>query len=314
NSLEIARWCYIVLFSLLIFIAPLVWFELFGSILVGIVVPLALHREFHFMQNSDTYWINGWAILLLLPIVALIWQRRWTRWSIAALAAVMLAASWVSSVRTQGGLPILIAALGVVAVKQRGLLPRFAVAALLAAVYVSIFPLGFIPIEHTRDAAVHEKLTALYPTQHAPWHNMYIGLGYIRNPYGIAWLDEVGFIKAQQLDPGVIPNSKRYVRDMRTLYLRMLEHHPGFVFRGYEAKSKVVAIDSYNQWKKLLVLLPLMLAFGSRRRISRALALFGVPAVVLNFLPPVLTVPYSQYMVGFKTTVGFYWLVALAWL
>lgn len=314
DPLTILRGMYVSSFALAILVLPLIAWELFGSFLVAAIAPLFVIREFTFLNDQDIYWVNGLVLLLLVPVLWLVYSKPWTRWSIATLVATMLAASVASSMRVNAGLPVLVSALLVVLLKQRGWLRRSVIAAGLVVAYLLVSPLAFVPMTRARDAYLNSDVTKIYPSQHVAWHNMYIGLGYVPNPYGIYWLDAVGVHKARAVDPDVVPNSRAYVTVMRKLYLSMVVHHPGFVLRSTWAKTKVVLARGYLESKGLLVVVPLMLVFGRRGRQFRAYALLTLPALLIDALPPILTVPYPNYALGWAAAIGLYALLAAIWL
>ena len=308
------RWAYITCFAILVCALPLVFFGVFRSLVVALTIPTVATIAFSFWANSDIYWMTGWVLALGLPLILLVHARRWSRWSVAGLVALMLLASFANSVRANAGLPLLLSALVVVVLRQVGWLRRVGIAALLLGAYLLVSPLAFVPLTNARDHYLHQNLTAIYPSSHAVWHSAFIGLGYIPNRFGIYWLDEVGFHKAHHVDPNVLIDSRHYLSIMRGLYFHMLVAHPGFVLHGYLVKARIVLLDSYTHWKGILVLLPLMLAVGPRRRQLRTQALILLPAPLVTAVAPVMTIPSTTYALGFRTSVGLYWLLGLAWL
>ena len=64
------------------------------------------------------------------------------------------------------------------------------------------------------------------PYSHGIWHNLYIGLGFLENKWGIRWDDAIGFEHARRYDPKAIyPDPKHYVV-MRKLYFKYLSEEP----------------------------------------------------------------------------------------
>jgi len=310
----VVKWIYVGCMAAVVLIAPLVYQALFRSLVPAIVAPLLLIYSFTVLDNTETSWLGAWTTLFAVPLIALVALRPWTRWSVAFLIGLSVLASALSAIRVQTGLPVLLGAAGVALFKSPRWRSRVLVVACLVLGYLSIYPIGLQPVFQARDRSLHHPVTATFPTYHIPWHNAYIGLGYIKNPYGIYWLDDVGFERAAEMDPGVIPNSRRYAADVRKLYFDTVRDHPGFALRGYAVKSRLLLATAFDRWKLALVLLPLAFAFGRHRRTFRLLAALALPGLLLTFLPPVLTIPSPQYAAGFYGTVGFYWLLSVVWL
>ena len=89
---------------------PLLFEKMFGSVLAGLLAPVALLAQFRFMPDNDIYWISGWAIVLGIPIVCVALRLNPHRAAIPlVLAAVM--ASFATSIRSHAGLPVAVAAL-----------------------------------------------------------------------------------------------------------------------------------------------------------------------------------------------------------
>lgn len=321
----VLRWSYIVLFSLLIASLPISFLALTGSWAAAVLAPIVVFFQFGFLDNTDIYWINGWVVLFLLPIVLATYRFRWTWRSVAVLTAVTVVASWATSIRLHSGLPIVLAAAAVGVIRQPGRPAKAGVVVLLAAAYLSVYPMAFNPIFAARDraAAAHglagppgsgASLSAIYPHTHVTWHNIYIGLGYLPNRYGISWSDSVARKAAERYDPGVRYVSKRYDRDLRHLVFQILRKDPGFVWRNIETKTRFEVAHAFHEFAWTVLLLPAIFGLGRTRRRELLLYLgLTVPALVLTLLPPVLTIPAPFYSIGFYTTAGFVWLLAATW-
>jgi hypothetical protein len=307
------KWSFIALFSLLLLVYPLVFYELLGSVLAALAAPLLLLYGFRFMYDTDIYWITGWVILLCLPLVMLVYKR-WNRWSIAWLALLMLVASFASSIRVNAGLPVLLAAIIVVLLREKRWLVRIGTAALLVAVSLSISSLVMGRINAQRwDALAKPELRSAFSSHHVVWHAMYVGLGYLPNKYGIRWNDQLGFERAERENPGVVLLSKDYDRTMRHLYFRVLEDDPGLVAKNAVYKAAYALGDVGRRFALALVLVPLMLLVGRRRRDTRVFALLTVPALPITLAPLVLAAPDSAYAPGFRATCGLLWLLGICW-
>ena len=79
-------------------------------VLLGVLAPVVLLTQFSFVRNQDIYWVPAWAVLLGVPLAAAATSSR--RGALAALLfGVAILGSFATSVRSQAGLPLVIAAL-----------------------------------------------------------------------------------------------------------------------------------------------------------------------------------------------------------
>jgi hypothetical protein len=75
--------------------------------------------------------------------------------------------------------------------------------------------------------------------QHGIWHNLYIGLGVVPNPFGIEWSDDYARSAVNRADPSVILLSPRYFDMLRNWYFSILFHHPLEVAAVYLKKLSI---------------------------------------------------------------------------
>jgi hypothetical protein len=313
----LVRILFLGLFALLVAVYPLLFYELFGSLAVAAIAPVVVLVPHAVFKDSDIYWVPQWLLLLCLPGLALalrLWDSR-RRAAVALLVVLMLVASFGTSIRIQSGLPILIAALGIVVLKRSRARFKLAAAAALVVAYLSIATFGFAGVRAYRDHVIGwPSFGTGVPTQHPFWHNAYIGLGYLPNRYGIVWNDVISQREVQKERPGTGYLSTEYERVLRHRYLQILRHDPGFVARNAELKLRSVIGDTARRFWLALVVLPLALAVGPLRRTLRLDAALAAPALALTILSPLLTLPDTKYLSGWYGTWGYLWLLAVAWL
>jgi hypothetical protein len=307
------KWFFIAIFIPTFLFYPLVFYRIFGSILAAIIAPLVLIFEFGFLQNTGVYWPPAWTALSLLPLVLLAYKR-WSPRSIWWLTAIMVAASFASSIRSGGGVPILIAAIAVVLVRARSWSTRGVYVLLLLVAYLSISTFAMHAIQKQRDAVVGTDMTSPYPNGHVFWHSAYIGLGYLANPYGLRYDDNVAFARARQADPTAVFPSKKYESTVRKLYVDFVFDHPGFVLRTYVSKAAVILRSAFEELPLVFILLPFALIASRWRRTMLEYVLLAAPAVLLSSSSLILTVPYHELQVGWLAAWGLIWLLVVGWL
>jgi hypothetical protein len=314
DPLVLLKWFTLGSFALLAGFYPLLFFELFGSIAAGVVSPLLL-GAFSFLGNSDIYWVPGWCALFCLPVLMLVAARRWSGRSVAICVGIAVVASYASSIRSQAGVGVAIAAIALVLLRERTWRRRAGAAALVAVAYLAIQPGLMRGIETYRDHVIasyirtHPGWASVSNSGHPFWHSAYIGLGYLPNRWGIVWKDASAEAAVRRVDPTAPFLSSRYSSILEHRYFTILREDPGFVIRTYATKAAVEANQALRRFLPGLLLLPALLLFGRHRKLLQRSALLVVPTLVIQFVPPVLTFP-NVYGVGFLSAVGLLALLA----
>jgi hypothetical protein len=298
------RYIYVALVSVTTSIYPLVVYRLTRSLLAGFAAPMMLVVCMLSMGFYDIYWIPAWGVLTLLPLIFIL-ARGWSRFSFPALVAISLIAGWMSSIRSNSGLGIAIAAAIVLLMRRWRwwrVLPSLAV---LILVYISINTFVINAIRTNRNhhlpmGTLQTGLTAAHPL----WHTAYAGYGYIPNKYGLRFGDGVPNARVQREAPGTPFLSSHYEAIVEKAYFKLLLEHPVETARQYAAKTVVVIADTSPYILIALLTLPAMLLVGSDRHNTRRWILLTIPAAVLAFLPIMIGVPYQVYEQGLYGVIG----------
>lgn len=128
----------------------------------------------------------------------------------------------------------------------------------IAAVILSVVLLGApTALLKARDLAYGlEHSTNM--EQHGISHPLFLGLGAVKNSFGIRWRDEYGYERAREINPDIYIWSKEYYDIMWKLYLDTVISNPAEMIRVYWNKFKI-ALKTENQgfspvqlWKVLL--------------------------------------------------------------
>jgi hypothetical protein len=133
--------------------------------------------------------------------------------------------------------------------------------------------------------------------QHGVWHNLYIGLGVVVNPFGIEWNDASGIQAVRRIDPSVVYLSNKYFAVLRRQYFRIVMSHPLEVARIYLVKL-AIAVNIYAAWLIVSLVLITVIFLRVRHkvagkwRVSELLlfvcgifvAMFWAQAMLFNFV------------------------------
>lgn len=75
---------------------------------------------------------------------------------------------------------------------------------------------------------------------HPFWHQIYIGFGFLTNPYNIVYSDEISFNKAKSINPNVVLCSAEYEKILKKETLLFIFKHPVFTINTFFAKIGVL--------------------------------------------------------------------------
>jgi hypothetical protein len=221
----------------------------------------------------------------------------------------MIVSSLASFIRSFAGLPAFLAAELLIGLQRGRGWARLAFATIALFAYLAVTPLAANAIIAMRDQRIVGTVAPAPIT--TVWHSVYLGLGYLSNPYGIRYDDNIAFEHALHEDPSLQFLGPGYGDTLLRLILRIAVGDPLFVLETVSTKAAVVTGHIVTRFWPLLLLLPIALFIGPRRQEARRYALLALPAVVYGVLPPLLVVPYIQYELGLFGGLGF--LLLISW-
>ena len=140
--------------------------------------------------------------------------------------------------------------------------------------------------------------------QHNFWHCVYIGFGYLDNPYGLAWDDGIARNKVASIDPNAILFSPEYERILRTETFRFVGEHPGFALKTVAVKTRVLL--TY-----LLLYANIGLLAAWRYPKARILDIAFWLALGFGALPGLLVMPTAAYVMSFIAMAVVYSIVSI---
>jgi hypothetical protein len=304
DIVALLRWTFIWAFALLFALAPVWAFEVSRSLGAALLSPAALLPALPSLLNSDIYWISYWCLLICLPGLALLARARGRhRVFAASIAALMILASLASFVRSFAGLPAFLAAELLIFMEHASWRIRASFAAIALVANLIVTPIAAGTLVAMRDQRIVG--TVAPPPITTVWHSVYLGLGYLSNPYGIRYDDNIAFEHALREDPSLRFLGPGYGDTLLRLITRIATNDPIFIAETVGTKVAVVTSHVVSRFWPLLLLLPLALLVGPRRHQARRHALLAIPAVAYGALPPILVVPYVQYELGLFGGLGF---------
>lgn len=241
----------------------LVWLRLpLVAITLLALAPIASGHYLLFSQHTAQF---GGACLAMMPALVILTTSPFDKrksaigWLVAAVAALALA----SLLRQAIGLMGLVAADCALAYKVLSVprtLRHLGFYAVVLGVLLASYQAPLL-VFTLRNLAYGLAPSGQMET-HGIWHNLYIGLGVVGNPFGIIWDDTNGFEHARAIDPNVKYISKHYYDVLRDAYFDIVAQHPLTVARIYIEKL-TYAITRDRVW--LMIVLSAIPAIHLRR-------------------------------------------------
>lgn len=168
----------------------------------------------------------------------------------------------------------------------------------------------------------HGNLAEL-ASSHPKWHSIYLGLGYVSNPYGITSSDTTSKNKAESVEKNVAYLSKRYEAILKNETIKFIELHPDY----FIALTKKKIYDSFKNlslfafkgenipwldaFTKLIykTLLPgsfiLLFSVVFLRRYLWLHAAF-LASIIISLIPVILVIPFFKYLGEFLSLTYLY--------
>jgi len=164
----------------------------------------------------------------------------------------------------------------------------------------------FQSAESQRDRFLRSRTASYSPPSdaHAIWHSVYIGFGFLGNPWVPEYSDAVAIAKVKSISPKAGFVSPEYHRILQAETLRFIRQHPRFV-----AWTVFVKISVILMYLLLGANYGLLAAIRCRRPQVYSKAFWA--ALSFSSLNGILTYPRISYLLGFLTFAVLYGLVSI---
>lgn len=228
------------------------------------------------------------------------------------VVALLLFAAFIAIILIQDGF------------KKTRLRKKFIIAALLIFTYVMPWLILSSIRTHRNDVYFNGQKSVMI-THHGLWHNAFMGLGYLPNPYGIRWDDSSVLPLVRKINPNVNYLTNEYFGILRQLYFKHVFEHPQFFLENLLAKlsathlylaslfpqtlSTVPAV--VQEYALYLILLGMYLVSRGSKQLMANFSLVIV-ALVAAMLPGLIAVPTGFYSRGLESAYYITWILLLA--
>lgn len=176
--------------------------------------------------------------------------------------------------------------------------------ALFAGLLVPVIYFGDVLKERNTYLVSHRPSYEVARQKHPLWHSVYIGFGFLNNPYGIQYQDEVAIEKVRSISPGVGYLSQEYEEILKTEVMSLIKNHPLFVVSTLFAKIGVISM-----YLLIFSNIGLLAAVFYPKHWSMELAFWS--GMGFSSLFGILSVPSIEYLLGFISLATLYGIVSI---
>ena len=196
---------------------------------------------------GDIYIMYSSIVVAFIPFIIYFLQKEINyKYLLAFTFIIGILTTLSNSIRPQSALPVILFFLILIFFKK-SIEPKkkiILIAILVAGSFLPVF--YFNSLIAKRDAFLVKNVPDYTQTetnlsnQGAFWHSIYIGFGFLNNPYGINYKDEIAIAKVQSIKPGTYYLSNEYQNILKKEVFKLVKQHPQFVIRTIAAKTGVI--------------------------------------------------------------------------
>lgn len=213
------------------------WTARFISIVGILLLTLASFRY------SDVYIAFFFAVASIIPIFVLLYQKSYgfNLRLILSIAFSGLIIGYSNHIRSHAGTGVLLFLFSWIFLNSSLRLKNRFLSVIILIAFTSIPYAHFKCLEYQRDRFLTKNNpTYQYISDSHTWHSIYIGLGYLKNKYGIEYADEIAFGKARSINPHVVYCSEEYEQILKNQCFLLAKTDPIFALKT--ASMKIIVL------------------------------------------------------------------------
>lgn len=283
------------------------FFKFYSGWMQRAVVTAGLLGICFISRMPDTYVAASAAAMALVPLsIYMLTKKSWgTLFYIWALCAGIII-GFAQYIRAFSAMPPLIFMVVLVLFTQTFKVRQKLIVGIILLLGCSLPAFYFSHIYNQHVAYVQQHLPnePINLKTHVFWHNVYIGLGFLNNEYGIKYDDSVAAAKVASIDPSIIYCSREYEETLRTQVLKILKTDVGFIIKTLFAK---LGIMLFFLLKYANIGLIAALFYRKPWYIELAFWASMAAGTVFGFL----TVPVSLYLFSYISLAALYGVVSI---
>lgn len=242
---------------------------------------------------GDVYIASFFSVFSLIPLflIVLKCKRRWI--TILSLIIIGLLIGFSNFIRIHAATPIMLFILLYILLHRQTSLRNKLIMSFALVAGIFLFGLWKKNIISKRDHFLTSKdIIVEQVNKHSAWHSLYIGLGFLKNNYGLQYKDEVAIKKVATINNKVKKGSKQYYHILKQEYLKFIKQNPTFFIETIMAKTGFVII-------LFLIFSNVGLYFIFNKLKDFSSIIPYAISLIFSSLPGILVMPRPSYLLGF---------------
>ncbi len=242
---------------------------------------------------GDVYIASFFSVFSLIPLFLIVLKSKKKWIIILSLVIIGLLIGFSNFLRAHAATPIMLFILLYVLLHKQTLLRNKLIMCFALVVGVFLFSFWKENIISKRDHFLHSKnMIVEQVNKHSLWHNLYIGLGFLKNNYGLQYKDEVAIKKVATINNEVKKSSRQYYHILKQEYLKFIKQNPKFFIKTIMAKTGLVII-------LFLIFSNAGLYFLFTKPQDFSSIIPYTISLIFSSLPGILVMPRFSYLLGF---------------
>jgi hypothetical protein len=271
------------------------------TVTIAILLSIALE-----IFSGDIYLLPVALVLAVVPLSLVLLGTTRVHLILTAMVLIGFIAAFFDFTRSQSATGVLLFLLVLIVTSKvsRRVRIQWAVG-LLAAFFIGIGVTRVMILRRNTFLASRVTNFQARPIRHPMWDHVYIGFGFLTNPYVAAYRDDVAASAMRAINPTMDPWGPGAEAVFRREVIRLAVAHPFFVVRTMVAKLGVLAFYLFLAGGFLVM-------WRSRKRQSNSLDAAFAIGIGFYLLPGIFMIPTVQYVAGAISFMLLYSAVRLA--
>ena len=281
-------------------ISTLCFFLAFKNWMSRLITTFAMFAVAKYAYElSDVYVASFFAVASILPVFIL-WNRKKYALNSKIILSLIFSGtiiSYCNSIRTNSGMGALLFLFFWILLNRNFSSLNKVVSTSILFIAMSFPFLHFYTLEMNRDHYIALNIEGHQPVNivHPKWHSIYIGLGYVKNKYGLEYNDSVATDKIKSIDPNIGYCTNEYERALRKECIMLAKTDFLFILKNLLAKAYVTLLRILK-----FANVGLLLFFYMKPSMRCVFPI--LVAIAFYSLPGLLVVPFAAYQLGMITT------------
>lgn len=226
---------------------PFLVYKMHNNLLLSLISPVLVHLFFGdmlYINKSGEYFSSLFSLALGIPLLIIIFQSKIQKQIIGYSLFLIVVAMLSNIMRDKTAFSVVFIWLIILLLKCRSHIVKIVPAVIM--ISILLFSFNFLSTTFPQIIANKWGVEGKIAYNSSPWHSILIGMGYVRNDYGLYYGDDAGKEIVEKYYPDVVYNSEGYFEKCKEIALDIICKDPLFVLKGLIKKTLVSVIQNFE--------------------------------------------------------------------